>query len=337
MFKRTAKKTPTGKKKQTGIALLMSLVVVSVAAVIGTDMWFQNQLSIVRTNNVQQSFQAQHYARGLMLWAKDLLYEEEQREPGVDTNNDAWHNGIDGIVVENAVISGRLRDLSNCFNLNNLLLNGAVAQQQLAYFERLLAALEMDAALADKILDWMDADQIPRTLGAEDFIYLSKKTPYTTASGPLQHISQLQLVDGISSAVYQRLIQYVCVVPVETLNAQQVASKMNVNTLPPVMIKALHPDIGRQLAVAVHQEGSAAFRSVDDFMDYPSLRRIGLRARAPFLTDLIAVNSGYLQAEAVINMEGRIYRYFILLSKKVGGLVQVLQWSAVPFVELNQL
>ncbi|WP_395377111.1 type II secretion system minor pseudopilin GspK [Marinicella sp. W31] len=335
MPKRARKNQYSGEKKQRGIALLMSLVIVSVAAVIGTDMWFQNQLSIVRTNNIQQSLQAQHYARGLMLWAKDLLYQEEQQQPGVDTNNDAWHNGLDGIVVENAVISGHLRDLSSCFNLNNLILNGTVAQQQLAYFERLLKSLEMDEAIASKILDWIDADQVPRPLGAEDFLYLSKTPPHTTSGGPFQHISQLQLVNGISTDIYQRLVQYVCVVPVQQLNAQEVASRMNVNTLPPVMIKALHPGISRQLAVAVHQEGTASFRSLDEFIDYPSMRRIGLRALAPYLSELIAVNSGYLQAEAVINMEGRIYRYFILLNKTVGGLVQVMQWSAVPFLETS--
>ena len=328
---RAINKTTRGSKRNKGIALLMSLAIVAVAAVIGTDMWFQNQLSIVRTNNVQQSLQAQHYARGLMLWTKDLLLEEEEREPGFDTNNDAWHNGIDGIAVENAIISGRLRDLSNCFNLNNLWLNGTEDDIQVAYFQRLLKDLEMDVAIADKILDWMDTDQSPRPLGAEDFVYLSKPTPYTTASGSFQHISQLQLVDGISDDIYQRMIQYMCVLPVEIINGEEVPSVMNINTVPPVMIKALHPAISRQLAVAVHQEGNAAFRSLDEFLNYPSIQRIGLRAQLPYLSDLFAVYSDYLQGEVLVNMEGRIYRYFVLISKGV-GYAEFLQWSSVPLM-----
>jgi len=331
MFFRSVQKKRKGRKKQRGIALLMSLVVVSIAAVIGTDMWFQNQLSIVRTNNVQQSLQAQHYARGLMLWAKDLLLEDEQRDPGFDTNNDPWHNGIDGIAVENAIISGRLRDFSNCFNINNLWLNGTVPAAQLDYFQRLLTDLEMDLAIADKILDWLDSDQIPRAQGAEDFVYLSKQQPYTTGGGSFQHISQLKLVDGISENLYRRLVQYVCVLPVEIINGEEVPAVMNINTIPPVMIKALHPSISSQLAVALHQEGNAAFRSLNDFYDYPSLRRLGLRTQAPYLSDLIAVYSDYLQGEIRVNMEGRIYRYYVLISKGI-GYAEFLQWSSVPLL-----
>lgn len=324
-------------QKQSGYALLIALLIVATASVIGANLWFNNQLSIAKAINIQHATQARHYARGMVLWAKDILYEEEQRKPGVDTNSDVWQQPIDGITVSNAVIGGQLSDMSGCFNLNNLWAEYPGGRKQYNYLTRLLSLLEIDVGISDKILDWMDADQQLRPQGAEDFVYLSKRKPYTTLSGPFRHISELQLIDGVDDRIYQRLVQYLCITPLRKSYSNNTweMTKMNINMLPPVMIKALHSGISKQLALSIYHEGQAQFQSLNDFFNYPPVKRIRLKEQAPELWDLIDVNSEYLQAEIQVNMEGNLYRYFVLLNKPIGGFIHVVQWSGMSFL-LNQ-
>jgi len=57
--------------------------------------------------------------------------------------------------------------------------------------ERLLALPGMDASLADAILDYLDADDLPREYGAEQTYYQQLDPPYQPVNGPLAHLDQL--------------------------------------------------------------------------------------------------------------------------------------------------
>ncbi len=52
--------------------------------------------------------------------------------------------------------------------------------------------------IADKIVDWVDADDDPRASGAESSVYLSKSPPYKAKNGPLNSLDELLLVDGVT-------------------------------------------------------------------------------------------------------------------------------------------
>jgi len=316
-------------EKNQGVALLLALVVVAIATTLATNMWFKNQLSVSRANNLFQAYQAKHYSRGLMLWAGDILKKDyEVDENPHDTNADAWHQGVEGIVVENAILSGQLTGMNHKFNVNNLYRNNEVSEVHYQYFIRLLKELEIDISVADKIIDWIDPDSIPRPQGAEDFIYLAKALPHTTGSKPFQHISQLRLIDGLNIDAFNLLSQYVTVLPNNKL------TKMNINTIAAVMINALDDRITRQVALSIYQEGKANYTRLDDFFLQQRIRVITAVGDTRInMEQLLDVKTTYLQAESRINMNNSIYKNYALLERANNGESLVLQWSMIPFVK----
>src|SRR5207249_7652640 len=55
----------------------------------------------------------------------------------------------------------------------------------------------MSEDVADSILDWIDADDDPRPLGAETPYYLSLPNSYIARNGPMKSIAELELVAGV--------------------------------------------------------------------------------------------------------------------------------------------
>ncbi len=319
-----------GNQKNRGMALLMALVMVAIASSLAAYIWYESQLSIARIHNVKQSYQAKHYSQGLLLWASDILREDYNQDgPQYDSNTDPWLQGIQGMPVEDAILSGSLTSLDNKFNVNNLVIKGVVSEAHLQYFRRLLSTLEMDLAIADKIIDWIDADQIPLPGGAEDFIYMAKTPAYKTGSKHFQHIRELALLDGLSPEDYQKLIPYVTVLPVFDANG----TKMNVNTLSPPLLKALHLAIANEMALQLNQNNAANFQSMNDFFQHKSVQYALFDTSIQNeIRDLADVQTRWLQAEATIQMEGQVFQMYALLKRNITGDARVIYRSLTPLL-----
>ncbi len=314
-------------RKNQGMAMLMALVMVAIASSLAAYIWYESQLSIARIYNIKQTYQAKHYSQGLLLWASDILREDYNQDgPQSDNNNDAWLQGIQGMPVEDAILSGTLTGLDGKFNVNNLVLNGEVSEKHLQYFRRLLSTLEMDLTIADKIIDWIDVDQIPQPNGAEDFIYMAKSPAYKTGSKHFQHIRELALLDGLSVEDYQRLLAYVTVLPVIGQ-----ATKMNINTMSPPLLKALHHQITNEMALQINQNNAANFTTMNDFFGYKSVQYIlfdsSIRNDIRVLAD---VKTLWLQAAATIQMEQQLFQMYALLRRNLSGDARVIYRSLTP-------
>lgn len=315
-------------KLQQGVAMLMALVMVAIASSLAVYMWYQSQLNLARVHNIKQSYQAKHYSQGLLLWASDILREDyAQSETQSDSNADPWLQGIHGMPVEDAILSGSLLPLDNKFNVNNLVTNNVVNEQQLQFFRRLLNILELDQGIADKIIDWIDSDQIPQPNGAEDFIYLGKNPSYQTGSKHFQHIRELALLDGLTVEDYQKLINYVTVLPV--IGGQ--TTKMNVNTISPPLLKALHPQITNEMALQLNQNNAANFANINDFFEHNSVKYVlfepALRQQIRAIAD---VKSLWLEAGATVQMEGQVFQMFALLKRALSGEARVVYRTLIP-------
>ena len=115
-------------------------------------------------------------------------------------------------------------------------------------------------ALVQAISDWIDADIDPRIPGgAEDDFYLGLDLPYRTANQPVASISELRLVSGMNTDLYEVLSPLLTALPTGT--------PVNVNTADAPVLAALVP--GMTLADAqgiVELRKEAPFESVNDFM-----------------------------------------------------------------------
>ncbi len=106
--------------------------------------------------------------------------------------------------INNGVYEGvrfGLEDESSRMNLNALLV--ADARQPDANIGRtmLMGLPGMTESLADAILDWIDADDTPRTMGAEVDYYSSLNPPYAPQNGPLESLDQLLMVRDMNATL----------------------------------------------------------------------------------------------------------------------------------------
>jgi DNA uptake protein ComE-like DNA-binding protein len=88
-----------------------------------------------------------------------------------------------------------LEDESSKLNLNLLVAEGS---DETATRERLMFIPGMTQEVAEAILDWIDADNVPRAYGAEDSYYQGLAPAYQPRNAPLQSLDELLQVRGVT-------------------------------------------------------------------------------------------------------------------------------------------
>jgi general secretion pathway protein K len=313
-------------KKQKGVALFVTLLVVTIATLLATEIWFNNTLDVSRQYNNRSAYQAKHYANGMALWAKDVLRLDYEESANFDNKAEPWNQVIAGIELEDAVLSGRLKDLDSKFNLNNLVIDGAVHEVSHEYFKRILKNLEMDLGIADKIIDWLDPNQLPMTQGAEDVVYLSKSPSYRTGGQHFQHISELKLIDGMDDRSYERLKSFVTVFPL----IGNAPSKININTTSSLLLKSLDVRITTKEALILYNDGNAANQRIEDFFNQPAIQNYNLGEQNSSTRTLIDTQSKSYEAQIGVKMENSLFQSYALMYRP-SALAVIKQWSETAF------
>ncbi|MCO6413704.1 MAG: type II secretion system minor pseudopilin GspK [Thiogranum sp.] len=256
--------------RQRGVALITALLVVSLATVAATGMATRQQLDIRRTANLLHSEQAWAYVTGAESWARVVL-ARDLVDSKIDTLAEDWSTQPPASLVEGGAVIGRILDMQARFNLNSLVVGGTPNAPAIAQYKRLLSLLDLEEALADYLVDWMDADINARFPdGAEDEAYLLLNPPYRAANQPLADISELRLVKGYDAQVIARLMGEGKVDPLVT--ALPDATAINVNTAGPVVLASLAQGLtlqdGEKL---VEARGDKGFENVNEFLKEPLL------------------------------------------------------------------
>jgi general secretion pathway protein K len=191
--------------KQRGVALVTALLVVAIATTAAITMASRQQLDIRRTGSLLHGEQAWAYVVGAENWAIVVL-RRDREDSQIDTLGEDWSTQPPVSFVEGGSIIGRLIDLQSRFNVNNLVSGGGASAENIDYYKRLLRLLDLDEALADALVDWIDDDiDVRFPDGAEDESYLLLETPYRAANRPLADISELRLVKGYTAEVVAKL------------------------------------------------------------------------------------------------------------------------------------
>jgi general secretion pathway protein K len=226
---------------QRGVALLVALLVVALAAVLIAGLLDRGELALARTRNALRGEQAEAYSQALEAYAADVLIKDAD-EGGDDANTDIWAAPLPPQPVPGGLILATMRDLNGCFNLNNLA--GADTTWE-RMFGRLLDARGVDRELTKAVEQWLGAD---RSSDVTDAYYLAQPVPYRSAQRLFVHVSELRLVRGVSGDVYARLAPYVCALPPGTA--------INVNTASVPVLQTLG-DIPAAEAERLWQNGQA--------------------------------------------------------------------------------
>jgi general secretion pathway protein K len=290
-----------------GVALITALLVVALATVAAVAMASRQQLDVRRTANLLDGDQAYAYAEAVEGWGRMIL-DRDAKDNQIDKLDDTWAQQLPPIAVPGGLIGGYIIDLQGRFNINNLLTpEGQLSAPDLEYFQRLLRALELDAAVATAIVDWLDIDFDTRFPdGAEDDYYLSTEVPYRAANRPMQSISELRLVKGIDAKTWKTLAPYICALPVRTV--------LNINTAQAPLLQALVEEFSITSAEQlVEARGDTGYDTVEAFLQQEAF------AGREIATGSLAVASQYFLVRSEITLGTARAQVFSIVQRVSNG------------------
>lgn len=298
-----------GRKNREGMALLTVLLLVAVMAAVAAAVLDDVRFSVRRTTNAERLAQAQWYADGAERLARLRIARLAASDPSRTPAQPAWNGRRLDFPVEGGAIGATIRDGQACFNLNSvvqgvgedLTVRPEGVTQFLALGRAVGAPDSRMRAVADALVDWLDADAETRPFGAEDGAYAGLAQPYRTAGMMLVEVSELRAVKGVDADLYRMLRPWVCALPTTR------PAPLNINTLTPeqapllVMLSggALGADEARRLVRRRPADGwrdVAAFRANPEAAALPAAADEQLSVVTRFFDVRIDVDQGGLRA-----------------------------------------
>lgn len=295
-------------RSQRGAALVMALLVVSLATVTAVGIASALSYSLQRSGNLLELARARDLADAAEFWVRTELRAGMAAPRNEDRPSPAAPDPAPALPEPPAWLTGHrlaLGDAQGCLNVNNLLREGAPDPVTRRRFERLLAQLDVNPELLPALLDWLDTDSEPRPGGgAEDDHYSRRDPPYRAANAPLGHPSELRLLRHADTAALARLLPHLCALPEHT--------QVNVNHASAAVLRALGDDISersaRRLAAAAREQ---PFLTLDAFLAHPALARSTLDAED------LGVSSRYRWLQVDIRLQRLDYRRLTLLREGI--------------------
>lgn len=290
----TRQSVPPLSKRESGVALILALLVVALAAIAATAMISRQNIDVRRTANIIHSDQAYLYANAAEVFAKQVLIHDEVKE--TDDRGEVWFQPLPPTPVEGGSIGGALKDLNANFPLNMLVKDdGSINNDYRTVLIRLLQELGVQnyEDVANNICEWIDRDDESQN-GMEDIDYMNLDKPYRTGNTQMVSLSELRLIGGVdpkgdtmarilgkelpkdefaTTPAEQRPVRnepYFNVIPKGSGKNGEIA--INVNTAPYELIMALYSEIKPEAAQKVISErqgddqGSKPFKKVEDFV-----------------------------------------------------------------------
>lgn len=281
--------------KQSGIALLVILLIVAAVAALATQMHWQHRISMRRISNLSNVQQARQFAGGGENWAREILLED-LRDSTSDHLNEVWATALPPLPIDGGAIQGRMQDLQAHFNINNLInRTGAINADALEQFRRLLLNLKLEPDLANAITDWLDADNYPEFPGgAEDASYSSLSHPYRTANHFITDISELRAVQGIDQQTFATLKPHISALPINTA--------ININTAAAEVLLSISQNLSiSDVEAFLEQRELSPFENISEFYTLTKLDA----NKEPALID---TQSEFFLAEIEVLLHERLYR-----------------------------
>jgi general secretion pathway protein K len=144
-------------------------------------------------------------------------------------SSDPWL-GVDSLYsgsyrVDSIDVDVKARDLGTQLNLNNL-----TEAELRTFFGFVLNDYETADKLAQAIMDWRDADDIPRARGAERDDYVKAGLLTLPQNGPIREVEDLLQVMGMTPEIYAIVQPYF---------TTRGTGFINLNTAPPPVLRVL--------------------------------------------------------------------------------------------------
>jgi general secretion pathway protein K len=317
-----------------GFALILTILVVSLLVVLTlqfkTGMW----AGLYASANLRDGIKLGSVARSGVNLALAVLSEDGASSIS-DSLKETWAqskelsvNSVD--LFEEGRLQVEISDLSGRIPINRLINeNGATNEALRMLLTRFLSlesfGLELEAVenLIDAIKDWIDPDDEVTRFGAENGYYQSLDPPYACGNGPMDSLSQLRLVKGMTDALFfgsddsgSGISNHLTVYG---------DGRININTADPLVLRALSDDIDADM---VQDMMDYRLDEKNDLADPAWYRKIPGMGHLTIDPDLIKISSDYFEVQSA-GMAGNMSRQVTaVVKRKDGSSVQIVAWKA---------
>ncbi|HVM51524.1 MAG TPA: general secretion pathway protein GspK [Candidatus Acidoferrum sp.] len=205
---------PLSRAAQQGIALIVVMISIFVLSMLAGGFAYSMKVETKLARNGNSEEELQWLGRSGVEYARWILAQQMMiaQEP-YDGLDQVWAGGPGGIGTSNSPLADvqkevqladgsftwEIKDLERKWNVNAMLAPGGDTILQNAF-----APMNMDAGdvtpVVNSILDWMDGGK--RIQGADAAEYERLNPPYSAKNGPIDDISELLLVKGVTDLMY---------------------------------------------------------------------------------------------------------------------------------------
>lgn len=199
-------------RRESGIALIIVLLMIVVLAVLAGTFAASMKVETKLARNASFDTEFEWLGRSGIEAAKYVLGQDGQGPLGqVDSLNEVWAGGpgtdTNDLMAEFPLssfevapgksFSVKIVDLDRKFNIN--LADEMILRQALT-----LVGVDpaSQATIMDSILDWIDPDLNTRVNGVESEHYERMDPPYFAKNGPIDDMSEVLLINGVTSPMY---------------------------------------------------------------------------------------------------------------------------------------
>jgi len=227
--------------QQRGIVIVVALFIVALVAAMSYVMIARLERDTRRVELITHDSQAEFYAEGSVIWAKDVLRNDwlnQKKDKPVDVMPiKSPKNDMNGYAITSSIT-----DAQSKFNINNL--SKPEWQQEFVKLIRTVypkITQEGAAAIAAAVVDWV-------TPGARENeyarYYAELPVPYRPAHRLMVDPGELLLVKGVTPELYAALKPYISALPEVT--------PINPQTASPQVLMLLSPTMNYDTALAIH-------------------------------------------------------------------------------------
>jgi type II secretory pathway component PulK len=195
-----------------GIALIIVLIAIFVLSILAGGFAYSMKVETKLARNRNSETELEWLGRSGVEYARWILAQQLQvpNEP-YDGLNQVWAGGPGGAGTTNSALldvqrevhlgngsfTWKIIDLDRKLNIN-------VATEVVLQHALVVVGVDPSAStpIVNSILDWIDPDDLPHIEGTESPYYQTLTPPYFAKNGPMDDISELLLVRGVTPEIY---------------------------------------------------------------------------------------------------------------------------------------
>ncbi len=199
-------------QRQRGMALLMVMVTIVFLGILAGQFATSMKVETRLGSNMMVDPELEWAGRSSIEWVRLLLSDKCDPEFNYDSKVELWAggpsedidriiDGLDGIdpmeLKPPELVEWEVVDLERYFNINRA--DESILREALIVMGGQVADEDL---IVNSIQDWMDPDDKERLSGAESDLYEGLEIPYYAKDGPIDDITELLLVNGVSSEMF---------------------------------------------------------------------------------------------------------------------------------------